>query len=165
MHVNKTNTSVTTTLSLNEPLWPTHSSALSQHTCCQDRRSQRPRGHSGPLWMEEWAKPWTLTNCWPGRTFMSACLHVTSRHPRGCVGSGAELSCIVYPEPGHPPRARVPIILPCHGHCSASLDALRRHSRTVRSCGRNILPLIQEKTTLELVKHGPASPSGPLLLG
>lgn len=113
MHVNKTNTSVTTTLSLNEPLWPTHSSALSQHTCCQDRRSQRPRGHSGPLWMEEWAKPWTLTNCWSGRTFMSACLHVTSRHPRGCVGSGAELSCIVYPEPGHPPpcaRADYPAV-------------------------------------------------------
>lgn len=36
----------------------THSSVLSQHTCCQDRRSQRPCGYLGPLWMEEWAKPW-----------------------------------------------------------------------------------------------------------
>lgn len=105
-----------------------------------------------------------LTNCWPGRTFLSAWLHVTSRHPCGCVGSRAGWGLLCTQSQGTP-CARVPIVLPCHGHCSAGLDALRRHSRNVSSCGRNILPLIQEKTTLELVKHGSVSSIRLLLLG
>lgn len=75
--------------------------------------------------MEEWAKPWPWQTADLAEPLCQrACMwhHVT---PRGCVGSRAELSVIVYPEPGHP-RARVPIILPCHGYCSAGLDALRQ---------------------------------------
>lgn len=147
-----------------QPLWTTftpHSSVLSQHTCCQDHRSQRPCGHSGPLWMEEWAKPWPRQTadlaeplCQGGYMW---------HHPCRCMGSRAGWGLLCTQSQGTPVHVSR-IILPCHGYCSTGLDALRQHSRTVRSCGTKILPMILGKTTLEQVKQ-PMSLFRPLVLG
>lgn len=83
---------------------------------------------------------------------MSGRLPVTSRHPRGCVGSRTGRGSLCRQSQGtHVHACRIKP--PCHGHCPAGLDALRRHSGAVRSCGSNIPPLIRGKTTSELIKQ------------
>lgn len=156
------NTSVTTTLSLNEPLSPHIPPS------CHNTPVARTVDPSGPVAIRALCEWRNGPNPGPDKLLSWQNLYVSvvacdiTSPPRLC-GIWGRLRFIVHPEPGHP-RARVPIILPCHGYCSAGLDALRWHSRSVRSCGRNILPLIQEKTTLELVKHGPVSSLRAVLL-
>lgn len=90
---------------------------------------------------------------------MSGRLPVTSRHPRGCVGSRTAWGLLCRQSRGtHVHACRIKP--PCHGHCPAGLDPLRRHSGAVRSCGSNILPLIQRKTTLEQIKQEPRPRGG-----
>lgn len=99
-----------------------HSSVLSQHTCCQDRRSQRPCGHSGPLWMEEWAKPRPWQTADPAEPLCQrGCMwhHVT---PVAVWDLGqAEVYCV--------PRARAP---PCTrpDYPAVSRLLFRRSGRT-----------------------------------
>lgn len=128
-----------------------HSSILSQHTCCQGRRSQQPCGHLEPLWMEEWAKPcpWQTAD-WAEPLCRGGCMwhHVT---PAAMWDLGqAEVYCVA--------RAGAPLCTrPDYPAMSRPLfrgpGRSSPHSRTVRSCGRNILPLIQEKTTVEQIKQ------------
>lgn len=95
-----------------------------------------------------------LTNCWPGRTFMSAWLHVTSHHPSGYVGSRADWGLLCTQSQGTPVHAsrlscRVTAIVPqvrthyaAFSHCEvvwekhSSLDPGENSIRTsqTRAC-------------------------------